>query len=65
MQEIIRSDINEEWAHSGIVEAGDFVFVSYCVGNIGQPIEDQVSTDGIRTSWRTRRASISTRCYSI
>lgn len=38
MREIIRSDVNEEWAHFGIVEAGDFVFISYCVGNIGQPI---------------------------
>ncbi len=43
MGEIIRKDINEEWAHSGIVEAGDFVFVSYCVGNIGQPIENQIN----------------------
>ena len=43
MGEIIRSDVNEEWAHSGIVEAGDFVFVSYCVGNIGKPIEDQIN----------------------
>ena len=43
MSEIIRHDINEEWAHSGIVEAGDFAFVSYCVGNIGQPITAQVN----------------------
>jgi enamine deaminase RidA (YjgF/YER057c/UK114 family) len=43
MREIIRSDVNEEWAHSGIVEAGDFVFISYCVGNIGQPIENQIN----------------------
>ena len=42
MREIIRSDVNEEWAHSGIVEAGDFVFINYCVGNIGQPIENQI-----------------------
>ena len=42
MGEIIRSDVNEDWAHSGIVEAGDFVFINYCVGNIGQPIENQV-----------------------
>ena len=40
---IKRSDINEQWAHSGIVEAGDFVFISYCVGNIGQPIENQIN----------------------
>ena len=43
MGEIIRGDINEEWAHSGIVEAGGFVFLSYCVGNIGQSIEDQIN----------------------
>jgi enamine deaminase RidA (YjgF/YER057c/UK114 family) len=43
MREIKRSDVNEEWAHSGIVEAGDFVFINYCVGNIGQPIENQIN----------------------
>ena len=43
MREIVRSDVNEEWAHSGVVEAGDFVFISYCVGNIGQPIENQIN----------------------
>lgn len=42
MGEIIRRDVQEDWAHSGIVEAGDFVFINYCVGNIGQPIENQV-----------------------
>jgi enamine deaminase RidA (YjgF/YER057c/UK114 family) len=43
MYEIKRSDVNEQWVHSGIVEAGDFVFTSYCVGNIGQPIENQIN----------------------
>jgi len=43
MCEIIRKDINEEWAHSGIIEAGDFIFTSYCVGNHGQPIESQIN----------------------
>jgi len=43
MKEIVRHDVNETWAHSGIVEAGDFVFVNYCVGNVGQPIENQVN----------------------
>jgi enamine deaminase RidA (YjgF/YER057c/UK114 family) len=43
MREIKRSDVNEEWAHSGIVEAGDFVFINYCAGNIGQPIENQIN----------------------
>ena len=43
MSEIIRYDVNETWAHAGMVEARGFVFVSYCVGNIGQPIEAQVN----------------------
>lgn len=43
MREIKRSDVNEEWAHSGIVEAGDFVFINYCVGNIGQSVENQIN----------------------
>lgn len=43
MSEIIRHDVNEEWAHSGIIEAGDFAFVGYCVGNIGKPIEEQIN----------------------
>lgn len=42
MNEIIRQEINEEFAYSGIVEAGDFVFLSFCVGNVGQSVEMQV-----------------------
>ncbi len=41
-REIKRSDVNENWAHSGIVEAGDFAFINYCVGNVGQSIENQI-----------------------
>jgi enamine deaminase RidA (YjgF/YER057c/UK114 family) len=33
----------EECAYSGIVEAGDFVFLSFCEGNVGQSIEVQVN----------------------
>ncbi|MGM0446565.1 MAG: RidA family protein [Bacillota bacterium] len=43
MSEIIRRDVNKDWAHSGIVEAGDFVFINYCVGNIGQSVEKQIN----------------------
>ncbi|MGL4695294.1 RidA family protein [Enterococcus larvae] len=43
MSEIIRKDINEEWAHTGVVKAGDFIFTSYCVGNIGESIEKQIN----------------------
>ena len=30
-----RYDINRDWANSGVIEAGNLVFVGYCVGNIG------------------------------
>lgn len=39
---IIRGDINEEYAYSGYVEAGDFVFLTFCVGNVGKSVEEQV-----------------------
>ena len=39
---IERGDVNDEWAHSGYVEAGDFVFLSYCVGNVGKSVEEQI-----------------------
>lgn len=40
---IERYEINEQWAHSGIVKAGDYCFLSYCVGNIGGTIEEQIN----------------------
>jgi 2-iminobutanoate/2-iminopropanoate deaminase len=43
MSGIIRHEINETWAHAGMVEAGDFVFTGYCTGNIGGSIEAQVN----------------------
>ncbi|GMO65043.1 MAG: RidA family protein [Treponemataceae bacterium] len=43
MREIKHLEINEEWAHSGIVEAGDYFFISYCMGNEGQSIENQIN----------------------
>ena len=43
MSKIERYEINEQWAHSGIVKAGDFCFLSYCVGNIGGIIEEQIN----------------------
>ena len=42
MREIIRKDISE-WAHSGIIKAGDYCFLSYCVGNIGGTVEQQIN----------------------
>lgn len=43
MNEIKRFEVNETWAHSGIIKAGDFCFLSYCVGNIGGTIEQQIN----------------------
>ncbi len=43
MSEIERKDLNEEWAHAGVVKAGDFCFLGYCAGNVGGSIEEQVS----------------------
>ncbi|MFR4352580.1 MAG: RidA family protein [Roseburia sp.] len=43
MSTIERFDVSEDWAHTGIIKAGDFYFLSYCVGNIGQPIEAQIN----------------------
>jgi len=42
MNKIIRHDINEDYGHAGLIEAGNQVYVNYCVGNIGQDIESQV-----------------------
>ncbi len=53
MSGIIRSDIDREFACSGIVEAGDFVFLSFCVGNVGAAFEEQVNgASGIFHLWR-------------
>lgn len=35
MGNIERYDVCEEWAHSGIIKAGDYCFLSYCAGNVG------------------------------
>ena len=40
---IERFDINEEYAASGIIKAGDFCFIGYCVGNDGGTIEEQIN----------------------
>ena len=42
MAPITRGDVNQEWAYSGYVEAGDFVFLNFCVGNVGGTVEEQV-----------------------
>jgi len=63
MREIVRRDIHEEYAHSGIVEAGDFVFINYCVGNVGKPIEDQ--TNGAFDQLEARLRSVGLTLESV
>lgn len=43
MSEIIRKDINEEWAHAGVIKAGDFCFLNYCAGKVGGTVEEQIN----------------------
>ena len=43
MSGIERFDVNEEWAHSGIIKAGNLYFIGYCAANLGQPIEVQIN----------------------
>ena len=42
MAQIIRKDINEEYSYSGVVKAGNFVFLTFCVGNVGKSVKEQV-----------------------
>lgn len=46
MNKIIRTNLDNylanEYAYSEIVEAGDFVFLTFCVGNVGESAEAQV-----------------------
>ena len=35
--------MNQDWAHTGILKAGDFCFLSYCVGNVGGTVEEQIN----------------------
>jgi len=42
MTNIKRYHVNEENAWSEMVEAGDFVFLNFCVGNVGQSVEAQI-----------------------
>jgi len=43
MSTVYRHELNEEWAFSGVVEAGDYAYISYCMRNEGQSIEDQMN----------------------
>lgn len=42
MSEIKRLEVDEFWADSTTIEAGDYVFVGYCMGNEGKSITEQI-----------------------
>ncbi len=46
MGEIIRMNLNDRFAndcaYSEVVAAGDWVFLSFCVDNVGESVEEQV-----------------------
>lgn len=42
MEKIKRIEVDEFWADSTIIEAGDFVFIAYCMANEGKSIEEQI-----------------------
>ncbi|MCR5805599.1 MAG: RidA family protein [Oscillospiraceae bacterium] len=56
MNEIKRVEVDEFWADSTIIEAGDFVFVGYCMGNEGKSIEEQI--DGAFTTLEERLTKV-------
>lgn len=39
---IKRHDIYEEYAYSGIVEAGNTIYLSICLGNVGDTVKEQI-----------------------
>ena len=39
---IKRYDIHETYAYSGIVEANNTVYLTFCVGNVGASVEQQI-----------------------
>ncbi|MDO4308707.1 MAG: RidA family protein [Eubacteriales bacterium] len=56
MEEINRIEVDEFWADSTIIKAGDYVFVGYCMGNEGKTIEEQI--DGAFVVLQERLAKV-------
>ncbi|MBR6984107.1 MAG: RidA family protein [Ruminococcus sp.] len=54
MDNIKRLEVDEFWADSTIIEAGDYVFIGYCMGNEGKSIEAQI--DGAFCTLKNRLA---------
>ncbi len=43
MKKINRIEIDDFWADSTIVKAGNYIYTSYCMRNEGQSIENQIN----------------------
>lgn len=54
MNNIKRLDVDVFWADSTVIEAGDLVFVGYCMGNEGRSVEEQM--DGAFETLKNRLA---------
>lgn len=39
---INRIEVDEFWADSTIIEAGDYIFVGYCMANEGKSIKENI-----------------------
>ena len=67
MSEIKRQSVYKEFAeqcaYSEIVEAGDFVFLTFCVCNVGQSVEAQVH--GALDNMETRLAKVGLTLESV
>lgn len=63
MSNIIRHEINEDYAFAGFVEAGDFIFLSFCVGNVGGSVEEQV--EGALNNMSERLAKVNLSLDSV
>ena len=56
MSGIKRIEVDDFWADSTIIEAGDFVFVGYCMVNEGKSIKEQI--DGAFTTLENRLSKV-------
>lgn len=48
MSKINRIETDDFWADSTVIEAGNFVYTSYCMKNEGKPIETKFIREGIK-----------------
>ena len=43
MSDIKIVEVDEFWADSTVIEAGDYIFIGYCMANEGKSIEEQIN----------------------